>query len=118
MYEQYIRAYSRSVMNHYEFYDAGLANIKGYEYYAGLSQNIEKHGEETFVDFLAKLQVWGTPDQVYEQLCEHTDAIDAEGVIGVFSYGGMPFDVAKNNIRLFAEKVLPRLKARPNRAAK
>ena len=110
MYEKYIRAYSRSIMNHYEFHDGGLAKIKGYEYYAGLSKNIEKHGEETFVDFLAQLQVWGTPDQVYEKLCENTDAIDAEGVIGVFSYGDMPFDLAKDNIRLFAEKVLPRLK--------
>ena len=112
MYEKYIRAYSRSVLDHYEFYDGGLARIKGYEYYEGLSKNIEKHGEDTFVDFLAKLQVWGTPDQVYEQLCEHVDAIDAEGMIGVFSYGGMPFDLAKSNIRLFAEKVLPRLKTR------
>ena len=112
MYEKYIRTYSRSVMNHYEFFDSGLANIKGYEYYACLSKNIEKHGEEKFVDFLAQLQVWGTPNQVYAQLCEHIDAIDAEGVIGVFSYGDMPFNVAKDNIHLFAKQVLPRLKAR------
>ena len=112
MAEKYIRAYSRSVLDHYEFHDGGLARIKGYEYYEGLSKNIEKHGEERFVDFLAKLQVWGTPDQVYEQLRGHVDAIDGEGVIGVFSYGGMPFDLAKDNIRLFAEKVLPRLKNR------
>ena len=111
MYEKYIRNYSRSVMNHYEFYDGDLANIKGYEYYAGLSKNIEKHGEDKFVDFLAELQVWGTPEQVFEKLCQHSDAIDAEGVIGVFSYGDMPFELAKANIHLFANKVLPGLKA-------
>ena len=116
MYEKYIRAYSRSVLEHYEFHDGGLAKIKGYEYYAGLSKNIDKHGEETFVDFLAKLQVWGTPEQVYEQLCENAASIDASGVIGVFSYGGMPFEMAKDNINLFAEKVLPRLKAHKTQA--
>ena len=112
MYEQYVRSYSRSAFDHYEFANAGLADIKGYEYYGGLAKNIEKHGEDEFVDFLARLQVWGTPDQVYEQLCENIDRVDAGGVIGVFSYGGMPFELAKTNIRLFAEEVLPRLKAR------
>jgi hypothetical protein len=38
-------------------------------------------------------------------------------VIGVFSYGGMPHDVARANIRLFAEKVLPTLKAEGGTAA-
>jgi len=32
-------------------------------------------------------------------------------LIGAFSYGGMPHDVAKRNITLFAERVLPRLQA-------
>jgi len=36
--------------------------------------------------------------------------VDAAGVIGVFSYGGMPYDMATRNVQLFADKVLPRLK--------
>ena len=31
------------------------------------------------------------------------------GLIGAFSYGGMPHDVAKRNMTLFAQSVLPRL---------
>ena len=60
--------------------------------------------------FLAGLQVWGTPEQVTEQMIEHQRMLDSCGVIGVFSYGGMPDPVAKSNLQLFAEKVLPRLK--------
>jgi len=111
MYERYLRRYSRSALEHYEFHNAGLADIKGYEYYGALAKNIEKHGTEKFVDFLAQLQVWGTPEEVYDKLVQYARYVDAAGVIGVFSYGGMPSDVAERNVRLFAQKVLPRLRS-------
>jgi alkanesulfonate monooxygenase SsuD/methylene tetrahydromethanopterin reductase-like flavin-dependent oxidoreductase (luciferase family) len=111
MHTKYTRGYSRSALDHYEFHNEGLADIKGYEYYGGLSKNINKHGIDNFVNFLADLQVWGTPDQVHERLMEYQQKIDCAGFIGVFSYGGMPHDMGKQNMKLFAEKVLPRLKA-------
>ena len=89
----------------------GLADIKGYEYYGALANNIEKHGIDGFVNFLAELQIWGTPDQVYEKIMENQKRADAAGSICIFSYGGMPQELAKQNMQLFAEKVLPRLKA-------
>ncbi len=117
MYEKYIRGYSRSALNHYEFHNKGLADIKGYEYYGALAKNIEKHGVDSFVDFLAKLQIWGTPDQVYEQLVENQKRVNAAALIAIFSYGGMPQALAKQNMELFAAKVLPRLKAHPTRGS-
>ena len=44
-------------------------------------------------------------------MIEHQRMLGSEGVIGVFGYGGMPRDVAKANVQLFADQVLPRLKA-------
>lgn len=111
MYEQYIMRYCESTLEHYEFANVKLADIPGYEYYGKLSNRIAKHGPEQFTRFLADLQVWGTPDQVTEQMIEHQRMLDSAGVIGVFGYGGMPDDVAKSNVQLFAEKVLPRLRA-------
>jgi alkanesulfonate monooxygenase SsuD/methylene tetrahydromethanopterin reductase-like flavin-dependent oxidoreductase (luciferase family) len=83
MYERYIMSYCASTLEHYEFADAGLAD----------------------------LQVFGTPAQVAEQMIEHQRMLQSTGVIGVFSYGGMPDEVAKANLRLFSEQVLPRLHA-------
>ncbi|MDP6624081.1 MAG: LLM class flavin-dependent oxidoreductase [Alphaproteobacteria bacterium] len=111
MHERYIRRYSRSALDHYEFHNAGLANIKGYEYYGALAKTIEKHGIDGFVNFLADLQIYGTPDQVCEKILWHQEMVGSCAVIGVFSYGGMPEDEAKRNMTLFAEQVLPRLKA-------
>ncbi len=109
MFERYIRGYSRSALEHYEFHNEGLADIPGYEYYGKLAANIKKHGMDAFIDFLSELQVWGTPEQVYQRLAEYRERTDCGALIGIFSYGGMPHDLARANITLFAEKVLPRL---------
>lgn len=111
MFDKYIRGYARSALAHYEFHNEGLADIPGYEYYGKLASNIRKHGIDAFVNFLAELQVWGTPDQVFAKLAEHQRRADIGGLIGAFSYGGMPHDLAKRNMTLFAERVLPRLQA-------
>ena len=111
LFEKYIRGYARSAVDHYEFHNEGLADIPGYEYYGKLASNIRKHGLDSFVNFLAELQVWGTPEQVFNKLAEHQRRADIGGLIGAFSFGGMPHEAARRNITLFAERVLPRLQA-------
>lgn len=110
MREVYLRRYAESTVQHYEFDNVGFADIEGYEYYAGLARNIEKHGLDGFCDFLADLQVWGTPDQVVDTLLEYTERLDAGGLLLAPSFGGMPPDVASRNFDLIARHVLPRLK--------
>ena len=107
MFERHVCGYARSVLDHYEFANAGLADIPGYEYYGKLAERIAKHGKEAFSRFLADLQVWGTPDEVAIQLTENVRRLDAAGVVGVFSYGGMPLELADQNMNCFARKVLP-----------
>ena len=111
MYEKYIRRFSKSTIDHYEFDNPDLGTVKGYEYYRKIAENIEKLGIERFTGFLSDLQVWGTPDAVAEQIIANVKRIDAAGVISIFSYGGMPPDEVQESIRLFAEQVLPALKA-------
>jgi alkanesulfonate monooxygenase SsuD/methylene tetrahydromethanopterin reductase-like flavin-dependent oxidoreductase (luciferase family) len=111
MRDVYLQRYARSTVEHYEFANAGFADIEGYEYYAGLSRNIEKHGLEKFNAFLADLQVWGTPEQVTEKLLDYVRRTDAGGVLATLSYGGMPYDEVNANVDLFAREVLPVLQA-------
>lgn len=111
MHKTYSRRYSQSVFEQYEFGNRAFSKINGYEYYAALADTIEKHGREKFIDFLADLQVYGTPEQVYQKLMERVRMMDAGAIVASFSHGGMPPEMAKQHVRLFAEKVLPRLKA-------
>lgn len=110
MREVYLQRYARSTVEHYEFGNVGFAEIEGYEYYAGLARNIEKHGLEKFNGFLADLQVWGTPSEVAEKLIKYVDYLDAGALLVMLSYGGMSAEVAKRNYDLFVSSVLPKLK--------
>jgi alkanesulfonate monooxygenase SsuD/methylene tetrahydromethanopterin reductase-like flavin-dependent oxidoreductase (luciferase family) len=111
MRDVYLQRYARSTVEHYEFSNVGFADIEGYEYYAGLSKNIAKHGLEKFNSFLADLQVWGTPAEVTAKLLDYVKRTDAGGVLATLSYGGMPYDEANANFDLYAREVLPVLKA-------
>ena len=105
-----IMAYYDSSVDHYEFHDAALAEIPGYEYYGRIADRIEKHGRESFVRFLASLQPCGTPEQVARRIAADVKRVDAAGVIAVSSYGRMPAERARANQELFAREVLPALR--------
>lgn len=111
MHDEYTMAYARSTVEHYDFGNPILQTVNGYEYYAGISRNIEKHGVTKFNKFLADLQMSGTPEELLEQTVERVRMLDAGGVINVFGFGGMPGDVAKEQTQLYAAEVLPKLKA-------
>lgn len=106
-----IMAYYDSTVDHYEFDDAELAKVPGYEYYGRIAERIEKHGREQFVRFLAGLQPCGTPEQVAEQVIADVRRVDAAGVIAVCSYGRMSASDARANQELFASEVIPALRA-------
>jgi alkanesulfonate monooxygenase SsuD/methylene tetrahydromethanopterin reductase-like flavin-dependent oxidoreductase (luciferase family) len=109
MREVHLQRWARSTVEHYEFDNAGFADIEGYEYYAALAANINKHGIDKFNGFLADLQVWGTPEQVTEKLVDYVKRTDAGGLVVPLSFGGMSADEAKVNFELFSSKVLPEL---------
>ncbi|ORA82731.1 LLM class flavin-dependent oxidoreductase [Mycobacterium malmoense] len=111
MRDLYIRRYAESTVAHYEFDNVGFAEIEGYEYYAGLNRNIEKHGVDGFCDFLADLQVWGTPDQVVARILDYVERLDAGAVLLAPAFGGMPPHASTRNFELLAAEVLPHLKA-------
>jgi hypothetical protein len=62
------------------------------------------------VDFFLDLQVWGTPEQCFERIVDIQRRTGGEAFTGVFSYGGMPYDLAEASLRLFAAEVMPELK--------
>jgi alkanesulfonate monooxygenase SsuD/methylene tetrahydromethanopterin reductase-like flavin-dependent oxidoreductase (luciferase family) len=111
LHDVYAMAYARSTVEHYEFTNPRLQTVNGYEYYAGLSKNIEKHGLAKFNTFLSDLQMSGTPDSLVEQTVERVRALNCGGVINVLGFGGMSADVAREQAELYAREVLPRLAA-------
>lgn len=111
MHDEFAMSYARSTIDHYEFTNPRLEHVNGYEYYAGLRRNIQKHGLPSFNKFLADLQLSGTPDELVEATTERVRELNAGGVINVLSFGGMTDEEANANLELYAREVLPRLQA-------
>lgn len=134
---QYNLEYTDSARRHYKFDDpTHLADVKGYDYYnetarkfvaAGAAQGRQQAMRErlelakttdlttiptaVLAKAMVERHVWGTPEQVTAQLTERLTGVGAEQFVGVFKFGSMPLHEAEQSIRLFADKVLPQIKA-------
>ena len=110
---KYIGAYWKSVARHYELIGDHLTKMKGYEAYKAMQEKASAPGGlDEMTNFFLGLQVWGTPERCYEKILDIQKRTGAEAFNGVFSYGGMPYDIAEHNQRLFAADVMPELKKR------
>lgn len=111
MARHYIGEYWRSVVRHYELVGDHLTKMRGYEGYKSMQERATRPGGvDELVDFFLGLQVWGTPEQCYEKIVDNQRRTGGEAFVGVFSYAGMPYDMAEANLRLFASEVMPELK--------
>ncbi len=112
----YIGNYWQSAVKHYNFTGEHFAKTKGYEYYGKMAEQVSKAGLDGVTDFFLNLQVWGTPEQCVEKVYDIQSKVGCDAFTGVFCYGGMPYDEAERNIRLFASEVMPRLQQVDQRA--
>jgi hypothetical protein len=91
--------------------DDSLPALKEYESYKAAQQALSAPGGiDAAVKGFIRTQAWGTPEMCYEKLREHHELVGAQAMILVFSYGGMPYDLAERSMRLFAEKAMPEVK--------
>jgi alkanesulfonate monooxygenase SsuD/methylene tetrahydromethanopterin reductase-like flavin-dependent oxidoreductase (luciferase family) len=111
MARKYIGDYWRSVVDHYELVGDHLTKLRGYESYKSMQERASTPGGvDQLVDFFLGLQVWGTPEQCYQKIVDVQKRTGGEAFVGVFSYAGMPYDMAEANLRLFASEVMPALR--------
>ncbi|MGH9000980.1 MAG: LLM class flavin-dependent oxidoreductase [Acidimicrobiia bacterium] len=106
--EQYVGGYYNSVLTHYELTAGHLEATKGYEYYGKVADHLRAE-QDSGVGFFTDLQVWGTPEQCFERAMNIRSLVGNDTFIAVCSYGGMAYDDAERNLRLFAGEVMPRL---------
>jgi alkanesulfonate monooxygenase SsuD/methylene tetrahydromethanopterin reductase-like flavin-dependent oxidoreductase (luciferase family) len=101
--------YWASADAHYKFSDGHLKTVKGYEHYGAIADTAKTVTPEQSIEGFVNLQVAGTPDQCLEQIHRMQEKVGLNHFIAVFSYGGMPPEVAERNQRLFAAEVMPKL---------
>src|SRR5262249_42736850 len=108
MARKYIGGYWKTVVKHYELIGDHLTKLRGYEAYKIMQERTSMPGgAEAMIDFFLALQIWGTPEMCYERIVDIRKRTGCEAFNGVFSYAGMPYDIAEANMRLFASEVMP-----------
>jgi alkanesulfonate monooxygenase SsuD/methylene tetrahydromethanopterin reductase-like flavin-dependent oxidoreductase (luciferase family) len=108
---KYIGAYYHSVIRHYELIGDHLTKLRGYEAYKAVQERISRPGGvDESIEFFLGLQIWGTPEQCQQKIVDTIERTGGEAFVGVFSYGGMPYEMAEESLRLFARDVVPELR--------
>jgi hypothetical protein len=103
-------------MVNYEFGSSHFGTLKGYEHYAQLQERMKEMAAQAAaagqaqgsIPFTFPLNP-GTPDQIMRGIEEVCDYVHPNHLLGVFKFGGMPFEMAEKSMRLFAKECLPAL---------
>lgn len=106
---KYMGAYWRSADLHYELSTGAHRNVKGYEFYHQMGQAAKEAGADAVTENFVSFQVAGTPDMCLEKIRFIKRKVNMNHFVAVFKYGGMPIDVAEENMRRFAATVMPAL---------
>ena len=91
--------------------------MKGYNAYHQKAEIARKGGLGAVAGFMQAAS-WGTPDKILRGIEERRKIVGDFELNVAFRFGGMPYEVAEQGLKLFAKEVLPLLKAqRPARHA-
>jgi len=111
----------QSIDDHYHFSDGHLASVKGYEAYGKTAKTYAKLKDPANLakatDFYVSIQIVGTPDDCLQQIGELQRLTGLGHLVTEFAFGNLPHHEVEMNMRLFAERVLPRLQHDPAFAA-
>lgn len=106
---EHISRYFLSVIKHYDFAGSHWRETKGYEAYQVGADMIREAGMEAAAQAYVGANAYGTPDQIVEKYAARREMIGDFLANGAFAFGGLPLDKAEASLRLFGEKVVPRL---------
>jgi alkanesulfonate monooxygenase SsuD/methylene tetrahydromethanopterin reductase-like flavin-dependent oxidoreductase (luciferase family) len=108
-----------SNLEHYEILSGHFARTKGYDAYAKKAELAKDAGRDGIVEAFLKAAVWGTPDHILRDLETRRAAVGEFELCTSFRFGGTPYALAEQSMRLYAKEILPVLHAwdRPQAAA-
>lgn len=109
--DKYFSHMFATVANHYEFMSDHFKNLPSYSTYAYMGRAAEAAGgpDKAYRDYVAGNMI-GTPEQLVEHHLERKSMVGDYQILANFSFGGLPYELVYEQMKLFADKVLPKLK--------
>lgn len=105
---KFVKEYFFTVVEHYEIAGEHFKDTKGYEHYGNAAEAISAMGLERMAEMYASVNLYGTPDEVVQQLRSQKEILGVDhNVLVMPKYGSMTQPQAEKSAALFAEKVIP-----------
>lgn len=105
---KYVKEYFFTVVEHYEIAGEHFKDTKGYEHYGNAAEAIHAMGLDKMADMYAGVNLYGTPDEVVDQLRAQKEILGVDhDVLVMPKYGSMTQAEAERSASLFAERVIP-----------
>lgn len=111
MARQYMGKFVESNFYHYELLGEHFANVKGYDSYAQKIALAKEIGMDGIVSAFMEAAVWGTPDRILRMFEERRRIVGDFELATSFRFGGTPYQLAEDGLRLYSKEVLPVLKS-------
>jgi alkanesulfonate monooxygenase SsuD/methylene tetrahydromethanopterin reductase-like flavin-dependent oxidoreductase (luciferase family) len=110
--DKYFSRMFATVAEHYEFMSDHFKELPSYSTYAFMGKAAEAAGgpDKAYRDYIAGNMI-GTPDELVEHHLQRRALVGDYSMLANFSFGGLPYELVYEQLKLFADKVLPRLKA-------
>lgn len=107
---RYMGTFVESNFHHYELLGEHFAQVKGYDAYAQKAAIAKQSGLDGATKGFMQAAIWGTPDRILRELEARREVVGDFELNVAFRFGGVPYDIAKRGLQLFAQEVLPVLK--------
>ncbi|CAN7342616.1 LLM class flavin-dependent oxidoreductase [Phenylobacterium sp. LjRoot219] len=109
--DKYFAAQFAQVAHHYEFGGEHFKSLPSYSTYVTLGELSAAAGgpDKAYKDYVGGNLI-GTPEQMWEKHLIRKEMVGDYEIIANFSFGGMPYELVYEQMKLFADKVMPRLK--------
>lgn len=107
--KKHLYRFGVDVLNHYEMTKAENFQTKdgSYDSYAEAAKELNKLSEQQRVDALALVNLVGTPEEIIERLAARRSLIGDFDLVLSFSFGSIDYELVREQMKLFAEEVLP-----------
>ena len=109
--DKYFSRMFATVASHYEFMSDHFKKLPSYSTYAFMGQAAAAAGgpDKAYRDYVAGNLI-GTPEQLVEHHLERKSMVGDYQILANFSFGGLPYELVYEQMKLFADKVMPKIK--------
>lgn len=107
---QYMGKFVESNFYHYELLGDHFAQVRGYDAYAQKIALAKEIGMEGIVKAFTQAAAWGTPDHILRMFEERRKLVGDFELATSFRFGGTPYALAEEGLKLYCKEVVPVLK--------